>query len=78
MINYVVQAHALGLGFVDCRTAETLEEAKTQEAALLADDNAWMRDTKERRTRIVPVAESRCADRYNCGRPLHHPGVVGG
>lgn len=64
MPTHIVQAAMSGLGWVDCRKAESLADAQGQETELRADASAWMPGDTDRQTRIVPVAESNCRERY--------------
>lgn len=49
-LRYVVQANCTGMGWVDTRhEGATLPEAKQAEAALLANDAAWMPGPRETR-----------------------------
>lgn len=64
MIRFIVQAYCTGEGWMDCRKAASREEAEGLEADLLTNDDAWMPAHQGpvglvRRTRIVPVEESR-------------------
>jgi RNA polymerase subunit RPABC4/transcription elongation factor Spt4 len=63
-INWIVQAWASLLGWVDCRTATTLESATQQAASLANKSDAWMsstpldslaRATRNEWVRIVPL-----------------------
>jgi hypothetical protein len=68
-ITHVVQAYCTGEGWMDARTASSIKEARELEKALLADPNAWLAAHKPphnhpQGTRIVPVNQSNCADRY--------------
>lgn len=70
MITHVVQAYCTGMGWVDSKTATSLVDAIEKETRLRQDDGAWMPCHQgpngiERKTRIVPVHDSNCADRYN-------------
>ena len=68
-ITYVVQAKC-AIGWMDSRTCTSIDDAKVKETELKAKDDAWMpahhgENALPRETRIVPVAESNCAHRYN-------------
>jgi hypothetical protein len=62
-ITHVVQAKSFGLGWVDHKTAESLEKAQAAETALRENPSAWMQNTVGE-TRIVPVEQSRCFELY--------------
>lgn len=57
-VEYVVQAIRGGVGFVDCRTASTLEEAQKQEREL-RNPKHWCGGIVGA-TRIVSVDNARC------------------
>ncbi len=64
-VTHVVQAYSTGLGWVDCKTAMSEYDAKMNERALLEKTSAWTVGGYERKTRIVPVDQSNCKDKYN-------------
>lgn len=63
--THVVQAYSMGMGWCDMKTAGSEAEAKELEQVLLKKDSAWMSGDYERQTRVVPVEQSNCKDKYN-------------
>lgn len=58
-MQWTVQAHTTGLGWVDVCTLDHRTEAEQEAQRLRLDDNAWLNGTRQRRVRIVPASESR-------------------